>query len=51
MEIWKYVEKNLKESMDFPGFARYSKELKCNSKRGSNEQGKTIYTAVQRRSG
>jgi hypothetical protein len=37
--------------MDFPGFARHSKELKCNSKRGSNEQGKTIYTAVQRRSG
>jgi cytochrome c553 len=50
-----YLEYALKAyrdgTLDFPGFARHSKELKCNSKRGSNEQGKTIYTAVQRRSG
>jgi serine/threonine protein kinase len=46
LEINKRVEYLEKFIVDFPDFARHSKELKCNSKRGSYEQRETIHTAV-----
>jgi hypothetical protein len=45
--IPQHVIQRRNNRLDFPGFARHLKELKCNSKRGDYEQRQAVSRRIQ----